>query len=34
MADIFGKKAGGTKTDGLIVLIELAKRHAQAVVGE
>lgn len=34
MADSFSEVTGGAEADGLIVLVELAKGHAQAVVGE
>lgn len=34
MADVFSEEAGGTEANGLVVSVELAKGHAQAVVGE
>lgn len=34
MADLFSEKTGGAEADGLVVLVELAKGHAQAIVGK
>lgn len=34
LADFFSEEAGSAEADGLIVLVELAKGHSQAVVGK
>lgn len=34
MAYFFSEEAGGAEADGLVVLVKLAKGHAQAVVGK
>lgn len=34
LANVLGKEAGGAESDDLVVLIELAEGHAQAVIRE